>query len=50
MEDDNEECNCDNIKNINLVLMGVLLLLILIFFRKLYIINSSNTTVDKLSE
>lgn len=42
MEDDNDKCNCENIKNINLLLMGLLLLLILIFFRKLYIINSTN--------
>ena len=51
MEDDNEECNCNNIKNINLILMGVLILLILIFFRILYIKNSTNASyTSKVSE
>ena len=48
-EEKEKECNCDHIKNINLILMGVLIIIILIFFRRLYIINNTNATNNKLA-
>ena len=53
MTTNNEENNCvntcDKYKEINLITIGFLILFILIFFRKLYLINNTNPTKAQLA-